>query len=289
MTKRTFIPPAATELHRLSRRAFLGVAMTATLLMASLTACSQEEEADNATQTPPGADGRPTVLITGSNRGIGLALANEYAAQGWHVIATCRTPSKATDLQALAAQNPHVVIEELDVTDFDEIDALAAKYEGVPIDVLLNNAGIAGGRDAQILGKFKYEAMEKVMAVNVVGPLRMAEAFVDNVAASDQKKIITISSTQGSIAKTFGMSYFYRASKTAVNMVMHNLAMELKGRGITVGLVSPGMVDTDLMKGLPLPLIPPAESAAAIYKVVEDFDLDKTGSFISHRGEVVPW
>jgi|GEM_PF-37980 len=281
------------------RRFSLGGLMLAMLgLPTFLAACSPDEKTAEQKstpdktveeQTPLGPEGRPVVLITGSNRGIGLALTKEYANQGWHVIATCRHPEKADILQSLSAKNPHVVIEKLDVTDLSAIDALAAKYKDMPIDVLLSNAGISGGRDVQTLGSFKYDAIDKVMAVNVIGPLKLAEAFVDNVAASKQKKMVTITSTQGSITKTFGISYFYRSSKTAVNIVMHNLAIDLKDRGIIVSLISPGMVDTDFMKGLPLPLIPPAQSAAMIYKVVDGLTLDKSGVFLNHRGGEEPW
>ena len=86
----------------------------------------------------------PTILITGANRGIGLEYARQSAARGWNVIATARHPAQAADLRALAEANPRVVIETLDVTDFAQVDALAAKYQGKPIDVLVNNAGISG-------------------------------------------------------------------------------------------------------------------------------------------------
>ena len=147
---------------------------------------------------------KPTVMITGASRGIGLELARQYAALGWGVIATCRTPAGADDLQALAAERPNVIIEELDVTDFAEMDALAARYAGVPIDVLINNAGILGGNDRQKFGSFDYAAFEEVMAVNVVGAVRMVETFVGNVAMSEQKKVMNISSAVGSVSMTFG-------------------------------------------------------------------------------------
>ena len=132
----------------------------------------------------------PTVLITGASRGIGFELARQYAELGWGVIATCRDPAAATALQGLALNFNNVLIEQLDVTDFDEMDALAARYKGVPIDVLINNAGILGGNDRQKFGTFDYAAFDEVMAVNVVGPIRMVELFVDNVAMSEQKKIM---------------------------------------------------------------------------------------------------
>lgn len=238
------------------------------------------------------ADG-PTVLITGSNRGIGLELARVYAKRGWNVIATCRTPSKADDLNAIAAEHDNLVVEELDVTDDGEIAALAAKYEGQPVDVLLSNAAIGGDKTKQIFGSFDYDEYEKVIRINVHGPMKMAEAFVANVEASEQKKIINISSTQGSLASTAGnrgLTYFYKSSKSALHMVMKILSIELRDKGITVGLISPGWVDTGFggsqsMRGM----ITAAESAAAVVAVIDEYDLEKSGTLLSHKGEVEAW
>lgn len=238
----------------------------------------------------PRAAEAPTVLITGSSRGIGLELARDYAERGWKVIATCRDPAGAAELRAIAAAHPNVTVEALDVTNHAQIDALAAKYKGKPIDVLLNNAGIAGGRDTQVFGKLKYEAFDEVMAVNVIGPVKMTEAFIENVAASEQKKVINITSTQGSIASTFGGQYFYRASKAALNMITRSLAKDLKDRRITMGLVSPGFVRTDFTKGLDFPMmITPQESAAAVIKVIDGYTFEKSGTFMRHGGEEAPW
>ena len=235
------------------------------------------------------ADG-PTVLITGASRGIGLELARQYAGRGWRVIATARRPAEAAALLALARQHPSVTVEPLDVTDPAGIDALAAKYRGVPVDVLLNNAGISGDREAGEFGRLQYDVYDEVHAVNVVGPLHMAEAFLPNVAASQQKKIINITSTQGSIARSTGGGYFYRSSKAALNMVMHSLAMDLKPKGITVGLVSPGFVRTDFTKGIDLPMmITPEQSATAVIKVIDGYDLAMTGKFMRHTGEEAAW
>ncbi len=233
---------------------------------------------------------RPTVLITGSSRGIGLEITRQYAMKGWNVIATCRTPSNAADLQAIADEFPNVTIERLDVTDFDRIDALAEKYRNQPIDVLLNNAGISGGRESQQFGNLQYEVYNQVMAVNVLGPLKMVEAFMPNVEASDQKKIINISSGQGSISSTFGGQYFYRASKAALNMVMRSLAVENKKAGITIGLVSPGCVRTDFTKGLDFPMmITPQESGAAVVAVIDNYGIEQTGTHVRHTGEPQKW
>lgn len=237
----------------------------------------------------------PTVLITGSNRGIGFELARQYAERGWGVIATCRTPAQATALQALATDHPGVVIEALDVTDFSQIDALAEKYDAVPIDVLINNAGILGGNERQKFGSFDYAAFDEVMAVNTRGPIKMVEAFIDHVALSDQKKIMNISSAVGSITMTFSGQNFYRASKAALNMSMRTISKTLKrsdGPGhkeVIIGLINPGVVDTDFAKNVPIPMIQADESAAAVISVIDNYTLKQTGSFMSYNGKPLPW
>ncbi len=242
---------------------------------------------------PASAADEPTVLITGSNRGIGLEIARVYATRGWNVIATARSPEKADDLKAIAAEHENLVIEELDVTDAAEIAALATKYEGQPIDILINNAAISGDRDKQSFGKFDYDVYEQVMRVNVHGPLKMAEAFMDNVEASNQKKFINISSTQGSVASTQGnrgLSYFYKSSKSALHMVMRALSIEMKDRGITVGLISPGWVDTNFGGTPSMPgMITAEESGTAVVAVIDDYGLEQSGTLMSHKGNVEAW
>ena len=138
----------------------------------------------------------PVVLITGANASHGLAFAEEYAARGWNVIATCRTPAKADRLNALAADHPNVVVEELDIVDDTEINALAEKYRDTPIDVLLNNAAINTSRfGPNRFGRIDYEWFEEILKVNIIGQLKVSEAFQDHVAASQQKKIISMTST----------------------------------------------------------------------------------------------
>lgn len=260
------------------------------LLAILLTACATQPLA------PAPDPVKPTVLITGASRGIGFELARQYAELGWGVIATCRDPAGAGALQALAAKHPNLTVEQLDVADFESMDALAERYKGVPIDVLINNAGILGGNDRQKFGTFDYTAFNEVMAVNVIGPLRMAELFVDNVAASEQKKIMNISSVVGSVQMTFGGQNFYRASKAALNMSMATLAKELRrakepGRNeIIIGLIHPGVVATDFAKNVPIPMISPEESAAAVIKVITAFSSPKqSGDFMSYTGKELPW
>jgi NAD(P)-dependent dehydrogenase (short-subunit alcohol dehydrogenase family) len=238
--------------------------------------------------------GSPTILLTGSNRGIGLALATEYAAQGWNVIATCRTPKKATDLKALAAANPKVIIEQLDVTDVGQIGKLAKRYRGVPIDVLFNNAGWLGTPIAsQQLGNFDQKLFEEVMNTNVYGPLKLSEALVANVEASSQKKIIGMTSGLGSLTLMGRMSrfYYYQMSKAAMNMGMRALRNDLQGRGITVALLAPGMVETEMLEdsGYTGKALKPAESAAALYQLVAELTPQDKGLPVNVDGKVIPW
>jgi len=232
----------------------------------------------------------PTVLITGSNRGIGLEIARVYAERGWNVLATARNPDSADDLKAIRAIYPKLKIVQLDVTDHEQIDELAAEYEGKPIDIVINNAGISGGHENAKFGQMNYDIYYKVHAVNVIGPAKMAEAFLPNVEMSTQKKIINITSGQGSIAKTWGCCTIYRTSKAALNMMMRNISIELKKKGITVGLISPGFVKTGFTAGLDLPMmITPEESAAKVVAVIDDYDLKDTGTFLGKDGQTWPW
>ena len=235
----------------------------------------------------------PTVLITGANRGIGLELARQYAARGWKVIATARKPEEAAELAALASKNEgRVSIEMLDVTDLAAIDALAAKYQGQPVDVLFNNAGITGGGPNQLFGKkMEWPLYELVLRTNVIGPLKMAEAFLPHILASQQKKISNVSSSQGSIGETKnGMLYFYRPSKAALNMEMRNLAIQLKGKGVSVALIDPGPVDTDMMSMLPKKMLRPVETAGSdLIRITDQLGVENTGTFWTYDGSVLPW
>ena len=231
-----------------------------------------------------------TVLITGSNRGIGLALAEHYAKEGWKVIATCRKPNQAEKLKTIADMYPLVVIDKIDVTDIQTIKKVAEKYQGSTIDVLINNAGISGGLTNQVFGSLDYSIFRRVIDVNTFGPTRMAEAFLNQIAASHQKKIINITSTQGSITRTRGGQYFYKTSKAALNMITSNLSQDLKSKKIIVGLISPGWVTTDIVEGFEDPrMLKPEESAYLVAKVIDSYTLDQSGYFLDETGTVVPW
>lgn len=245
---------------------------------------------------PARADGAPTVLVTGANRGIGYELARQYAERGWTVIATARQPAGADDLKALAARHPNLTVEKLDVTSDRSVRALARRYRGVPIDILVNNAGILGDVDAQKYGSYDLDVYAEVSAVNVEGPLRMVEAFMDNVAASRQKKIMNMSSAVGSIELTFGGQVFYRSSKAALNMAMRTLSKEVKRdpdpnrKALVFGLINPGIVDTGFAKNVPVPMITARESAEKCIALIDAWTPAQSGAFLDYgKGTKLPW
>jgi len=220
----------------------------------------------------------PTVLITGASRGIGREFARQYEAGGWRVVATCRDPSKF-DLEG--------EVYPLDVTDPASIAALHGELDGEGIDVLINNAGVHGPRNADF-GAIDYGAWEDVLRVNLLGPLRVAEAFAGMVERSDLKKMVFISSRMGSIHdNTGGGEYIYRSSKTALNMAVRSLAVDLSGRGIICLLFHPGWVKTD-MGGTSAP-IDAATSVAGMRAVIDRADAADSGRFFNYDGNQLPW
>jgi NAD(P)-dependent dehydrogenase (short-subunit alcohol dehydrogenase family) len=248
-------------------------------------------------QPPADTSGRPrTVLITGTNRGLGLELTRQYAAGGWDVIATARNPESASELREVAGKNRRITVEKLDVLDRQAIKALAVKYAGRPIDVLINNAGVLGTLEAQALGALDYEEFEEVMAVNVFGALAVAEAFRDHVAASSQKKIVSLTSRSGIISLPGSRGpYFYRASKTALNMVMRVLADDLRQRNVIVALVSPPPTETDMLRQLigregAARQARPDNVIAGLIKVIDGLTMADSGEQPTYfDGSRLPW
>ena len=224
----------------------------------------------------------PTVLVTGANRGIGLELARQYAAERWTVIATCRDPGAAPELKAIQG---NLRVEPLEVTDEAQVKALANKLSGTAIDVLLNNAGILTGYES--FGETDTAAWLKTFHVNTVAPLHLAEAFVEQVARSERKVIASITSGMGSISRTSGGAYAYRTSKAALDMAMATAAHDLRSRGIVVVVISPGWVKTDM--GGNGASLSPAESVSGIRQVIAGLRLESSGRFYSYSGEEIPW
>jgi len=230
-----------------------------------------------------------TVLITGASRGLGLEFARQYAELGWRVLSTCRSPNQAPALRELAERHPSMRLHALDVAQDKSVQSLADVLDGTPIDVLLNNAGIAGRIDRQVLGALDYRVGHETMETNLFGPLRMAEAFLEHVAASDQRKIMTVSSALGSISTTTGGSLFYRCSKSAVNMAMASLARDVAQRGVIVGVLSPGLVATDLTADVDGLKVTPQESISALIPIIDAFTPEQSGQFIRYTGLQVSW
>ena len=229
----------------------------------------------------------PTVLITGANRGIGLEFARSFADDGWQVRACCRNPDKAKELKSLCAgSDGAATLHRLDVTDGLKAASLARELADEPIDILLNNAGIAGPRTG--FGETDYDEWLPVFAVNTLAPMRLAERFVNHVARSDRKLIVNISSSMGSIGDNSGSgAYIYRSSKAALNMVTKCLSIDLAGRGICVVAFHPGWVQTDMGgKGA---AIAPAESVRGMRAVIDRLSVRDTGGFFNYDGSKIPW
>jgi NAD(P)-dependent dehydrogenase (short-subunit alcohol dehydrogenase family) len=208
----------------------------------------------------------PTALITGAGRGLGKELARQYETEGWRVIGTTR--------------------REFDVTDFAQIRRFSAGLKGAPIDLLFCNAGISGKRGTSI-GSFDYDSWQEVLRVNVLGAAAVAEAFVDNVAASEGKRIAFMSSRLGSIAETSGHTLPYASSKAALNMVVKAFSVLLAPRGIVVLALHPGWVRTD-MGGAGAPL-EPGESVRGLRKVIAGSGKEDSGKFLTHDGAGILW
>ena len=226
----------------------------------------------------------PTALITGASRGIGLEFARQYVDLEWRVIGTCRDPRKA---DALGAIEGDIDVEALDIADHGQVQALAKSLKRETIDVLINNAGVHGPRPSR-LGGIDYDAWADVFRINTMGPMKVSEAFVEHIARSDQKKIVTITSRMGSIADNeSGGAYPYRSSKAALNAVMRSLAADLKPRGVTVVVFHPGWVRTDM--GGPSAPIEPERSVESMIKVISRIKLSDSGGFLNYDGAKLAW
>ncbi len=236
----------------------------------------------------------PTALITGTSRGLGLEFTRQYAADGWRVFAACRDPAGANALRDIeAGAEGRVRVLALDVTDHGRIESLARELAGEPIDLLLNNAGVMEPHDITF-GNMDYEMWAGIFEINLLAPTHLAEAFLEHVAGSGRRLIVTLSSGLGSVALNQagerlapGNLYMYRTSKAAVNMVMRGLSFELKDRGVTAVVVSPGHVRTDM--GGPKARLGPEESIAALRQLIDGLSIADSGKFFFYDGEEHPW
>jgi len=224
-----------------------------------------------------------TVLITGAARGLGLDFTKQYAAKGWKIHACAR---KFDALRGIKGDIHH---HKLEVTDYKAVTALARELNGEAIDVLVCNAGVGGGREptGQVLGAFDAEEMRRIFEINTLSPLMMAEAFVEHVARSQQKKLVAITSILGSLAHNNGGRYAYRASKAALNMEWNCLAKELGGRGLICVALHPGWVQTDM--GGPSATLTIEQSVPSMVRVIEGLKPSDNGRYVSYDGSELPW
>ena len=235
----------------------------------------------------------PTVFITGSNRNIGLEFVKQFSENNWNVIATARNPEAAKELQIIAAEQDNVVIEQLDVTDHEQIGNLAEKYMDQPIDILLSNAALTP-RYKSALKKIKgvdFDIARSSFEINVLGPLKLIQSFMPNVEKSQGKKIIALSSKVGSFSERpkIPFMYSYSISKAALNSLLYSLSFESKRKNILVVAISPGMVNTT--PGMKLPgAIEIEESVTKMMQVIDDLTMADNGHFIDYEdGRQLAW
>jgi NAD(P)-dependent dehydrogenase (short-subunit alcohol dehydrogenase family) len=257
----------------------------------------------------PASAGAETVLITGANSGIGLEFAKQYAASGWDLIVTHRrsdTPATLADLSA--KYKTKVRIERVDVTSEEQVRALAKRLENVPIDVLINNAGVyndrgtcaadddacAGDWTTQNFGRMRYQLLDTILAVNVKGPLLVSEMLYGNVKASTLKKIVAVSSSNGSLTgpQAGGGAIFYRSSKAALNRAMQLVAESVRRDGVTVVMLNPGPTLTehqmylkDQFKGM----LETSFTVGNMIKTIDGVTIKDTGRFLRYDGVAEAW
>lgn len=226
----------------------------------------------------------PSVLITGASRGLGLEFARQYAAAGWRVYATCRSPAAAADLQALTGT---VSIHTLNVADKTSLESLAHELADVPLDMAIANAGVYGDYTSPP-ETIDHAAWEEVIAVNTFGALATATTFKPHLLKGRHKKLIAITSLMASIGRNdMGGQYVYRASKAALNALWKTLAIDWRGLGLICLLIRPGMVRTELT-GFRGDLDPP-ESVSGMRAIIDRATSAESGKFLSYDGTELPW
>lgn len=254
----------------------------------------------------------PAILITGANRGIGLEFVRQYAGAGWRVIATCRDPAAAASLQGLAGTLPGILVEALDLASPASIDALAARLGGDrALDVLLHNAAFLGPGGPQLLGAWEEAAFLDAFRANALGPALLTQRLLPLVEAGGRRKIIFLGSAAGSIGllQPPANLYAYRSSKAALHLLARNLALDLRARGLVVGIVNPGLVDTrglldlapedpgppdlqhlvKLVRAGVVPLIRPDASVTGMRALIDAWTLAQSGVFLNYDGQPLPW
>lgn len=229
-----------------------------------------------------------TVVITGANRGIGLQFAKRHAGRGDRVFACCREPERAQALTQLTeASGGNLSVHPLNVVNESHRQALAAVLTGTAVDVLINNAGVYPHKGRR-LGELEASGWLEGFYVNAIAPVLLAQTLLNNIAASQRKLIASVTSKMGSISdNSSGGAYAYRSSKSALNMAMQSLAHDLRERGVTVLLLHPGWVKTNM--GGDRAMITVEESVEQMGAIVDRAGLDDSGKFFDRDGSVIPW
>lgn len=226
-----------------------------------------------------------TLFITGANRGIGLEYVKQYAEEGWRVLASCRNPADASALQALANTHANIELHAIDIANFDQIEALGRKLIDQPIQLLINNAGIYPESSFRTID---YAKWMEAFKVNAMSTLKLAEVFIPHLVKAGNAKLVAMTSKMGSIDdNTSGGEYIYRSSKTALNMVMKSLSIDLNKYGVSVAVLHPGWVRTDM--GGPNGLIDAKTSVQGLRKVIGMLSLDNSGKFYAYDGKEIAW
>jgi len=221
----------------------------------------------------------PSILITGCDSGLGREFAIQYAQAGYTVWATYLDPANALP-------DPGIRHHALDVTKPEQFAALKEVVAAAPIDLLLSNAGI--GLDSGQIGGLDFDYVHRMFAVNTVGPLRLVETFVDNVAGSRERRIVFVTSRMGSIGSNLsGGHYGYRASKAGLNAIGRSLAIDLHRRGITLAMMHPGWVNT--AGGGPDAPLTAQESVQAMRSTIARMGNHETGVYCTYHGQPLPW
>lgn len=232
---------------------------------------------------------RQTILITGANRGIGLALTEELLQGGHRVLATARNPAKASELKKMSKEYGQLLdVVELDVTSDQSVKAAAATIGAMTggLDVLVNNAAVFPEEGNESIFDMRLEHFREAFETNVLGIVRVTRAFIPLLDKGKDPRIVNVSSEAGSVnAKNDHGYYAYAASKAALNMVSRGLAAEFRPRHICVVAMTPGWVKTEM--GGPNAQLKPEESARAIAKTITTVTMEKTSLFIDRTGRLV--
>ena len=227
-----------------------------------------------------------TLVITGANRGIGLEFVKQYLQDGWQVIAGCRAPESAPELNALNEQGSLVVMP-LDVANSTSRESFCRAIGGMPVHLYINNAGVYAPKQAAI-GHIDESVWLDVLQVNTVAPLKMVELLQQNLVAAGSATVAILSSKMGSLAdNSSGGSYIYRSSKAAVNAVVKSLSIDLYENKIKVVALHPGWVQTEM--GGPNALIDVQTSVSGMKRVVANLTLEQSGGFMSYDSTLIPW